>query len=61
MRTKKRMGNLLIKEMLAQAARDKDESALAFFTQLCLDSNIKIETINEWIEQDFETESRPLG
>ena len=55
------MGNLLIKEMLAQAARDKDESALAFFTQLCLDSNIKIETINEWIEQDFETESRPLG
>ena len=55
------MGNLLIKEMLAQAARDKDESALAFFTQLCLDSEVPVETVNKWIEQGFETESRPLG
>ena len=55
------MDNTLIKEMLAQAAHDKDESALAVLTQLCLDSEVPIKTINKWIEHGLETESRPLG
>ena len=55
------MGNTMIKEMLAHAARHKDESAIAFLTQLCLDSEVPIDTVNKWIEQGFETESRPLG
>ena len=39
------MASNLIKDMLAQAAHDKDEKAVAFLTQLCLDSRIPIETV----------------
>jgi len=54
------MASDLIKDMLAQAARDKDEKAVAFLTQLCLDSHIPIETVRAWVSaKTTETQSSP--
>ncbi len=44
------MMSKLIKEMLEEAVREKDEQAITFLTQLCLDANVKMQKVNEWIE-----------